>query len=313
MKKTRLASCIFFSALPCFAGMGLVQTNFWQAPYPTDYKIVIKSSSQDLAKSCQQLDKVAWNAEGTSQVWKADQMARLRTAALPSQDEETFQTDFKITNMRGFNLLSEAQTKELSELVAVAASVDTISNFSQLPSEIILRAFEFSKLTFAFKPKSLTQVSESFGLEPIPISVLENEDGPYLRIFSKDVACDLILHRLALSTKSSAVIKISLEQQIQLSDFYAKVESISKSIIASRKNPISRAALLGFRLGGFLSSKAQTPPMKAEGELVAIMDKFFDVEKMAPNSRWTESNGEKFLSVPGQTQAMAVQINISAD
>ena len=313
MKKITLISVILFSALSCFARMGLVQTNFWQSPYPTDYKMVVESLSKELAESCKQLDKVAWDAEGISQVWKADQMARLRKAALPNQNEETFQTDFKITNTHGFNLLSPAQAKELSDLVAVAASVDAISNFSQVPSEVFLKDSVFSNLNFSFKPKSLTQVSESFGLEPIPISLFQNEEGLYLRIFSKDVACDLIFYRLVVSTKSSAVVKISLKQQIQLSDFYAKVESISKLVIAARRNPISRAALLGFRLGGLLSTKAQNQPLKAEAEMVAIMDKYFDVEKMELNSRWTESNGEKFLSVTGQSSAIAVQINISAE
>lgn len=313
MKKITIAFSVLLLTIPAFAGMGLVQTNFWQSPYPSDYKVMIKNSSRELLESCQQLDKVAWNVKGTSQIWRADQMARIRTAPLPSQNEETFQIDFEIQNMKGFNLLSEAQMKELPELVAVAASVDAIPNFSQVPSEVMLNSSTLSNLNFVSQPKSLTKVSESFGLTQLPITAFQNQDGSYLRIISKDVACDLILHRVVVGIKTSAVVKISLAQQITISNFYAKVESISKSVVEARKNPVSRAALLGFRLGGFLGLQPLSTPQIAEAELVAIMEKFFDIEKMDLNSRWTYSNGQKFLSVPGQSSGINVQINLMAE
>ena len=313
MKKIVIPFSVFFLNIPALAGMGLVQTNFWQAPYPQEYELKVKNISQELKESCQHIDKIAWDEEGATSIWKADQMIRLRSAPLPSQNEDQFQVDFKIVNMRGLNLLSPAQAKEASELVAVAASADALPDFSQAPFEVDLASSMLSNFNFKYQSRSLSKVSESFSLPRLPITLIQDKTDFYLRVISKDVACDLISHRMSLGAKSSAQVKISLESQIRLNDFYTRVESISKSVLVSQKNPSVRAALLGFRLGGYLSSRPGMTLSTSEAQLLALMDKFFFIEKMDTNDRWTESNGQKFLSVSGQSSAVEIQVNLTVE
>jgi len=264
--------------------LGSAKTIFWQALYEINQSAKIITTDAKLAKVCQEYKNLM-----LSQKLAAEEISLLRSET-ESISSSQFSSYFKIVT--GSAPVQDHPSSDLPKLPFYNQVLAEL-NSSYLPlGKVNLRIVSTGT-------PSLVQISNSAGLKVLPVQISGDSKNPLIKVFGKDSACDLLDGHVQLTFDSQATLKISLESQRQISDFYSHVKDITKDILAKKKSNSSRATLFGFRLAAIMpSSNSEMGSFWVSN----IVETFFD-ENLMPNNQWTLFNGEKYLTVNGAVNA----------
>ncbi len=309
MKKLVLACSILMTA-PAFAGVSWVQTPFWQTAYPTDYVARLENTNTELAAECRDFENTVFKKGGDQY---ADIFSTFDQLSLPSDmQHRSFYVEMTLalpTSLELENLLITKRGAELKTLTIQKATSDLIPQYTQYPAQVLLQQESLkAQATIGKQPDSLTAVAEKLGV-PVGATIFINRGGSYNAVFSsKAAACDVLNGRASLQLNARVAIKIAFDSQRVIESFYTDVEKIATAAMAKTKSAPARAALLGFRLGEFLSKRS--PSDVAEMQMLGLITQFFDIESMTPNKNWTDGVGGKVLSVTGTAYDQSATLKI---
>ncbi len=312
--KTILFLIISISATPLFAGVAWVQTPFWQAPYENSQTLNTAKPTNELVEECKYFESKVWDKNGNNKILDPSDFEMLNTMALPSDmTNQFFYTELKtdVTNNLVIGDHLETNTN-IVKMVVENEKSDSLPFYSQVPSQIQIDPKSLSNIatTIEKQEKSLIAMNEQLSL-PKRTAVLMQKGGSFFVVFrSKDIICDLLAHRANIKIKAKAQIKIILDNQIKLQNTYSELQSLSQSIMDRSKSQRVRAALIGYKIGGFFENRQTLPKERVENHILQFMNQFFDLETMEPNKNWKEAFGKKILDVDGISQSVDVNLAI---
>jgi hypothetical protein len=296
---------------PAMAAVSWVQTPFWQTVFETNYSIALQNTNTEIAGECRDFQKWTYDDQGVLKVTDASAFQGYNRLGLPS---DMIHSDFYLEMKLGIapNLILadlSASSPNLATAAQEKAKTDVLPGYTQAPAQIALAPESFQlPLRIEKQPQSLSAAGEKLGVLPGALKIISHTDGYYLVLTSKDIACDLLSHHADLAQKAKASVKIALNKVVELGNFYDKIQDISTAALDKSSSPQIRAALLGFRLGGFLSQSGT--PEKVESQLLQILTQFFEIENMSPNKNWSDAFGKKILDVPGMSPNVDINIQI---
>jgi hypothetical protein len=293
------------------AEMTWAKTNFWQAPYENNYQISFNPESSDLMESCKRMSRSVWDMDGELVIDTPERMQKLRAMPLISQTTDSFLLSVPLWKQASVNLASDQDLINSRNASQKPKLQDTLPAYTQSAAGVYLESNSLSKFQITVSEKSFVGVSRKLGLKDSNVQIKNNSQGLFLEIDGKDLACDLALGSATLTASGKASVRIGIEEHKQLMNFYSGVDQIALKILKEKQIPAQRAALLGFRLGGFLARETVSGPEKSEAHLMEILNHVFELEKMEPNMRWTSSLGEKHLVVNNTSDSVPVQLQIS--
>lgn len=281
-----------------------VKTPFWQTAYARSQTAKIKADT-NLDETCEEYSLMVFSGSGRT--------------ALSAQEVETLRSYTGQMNGAQYNAtftvdraLSErffAQSlRDVAPEIAATAGQDVLPHYSVQPAEINPLDKILSPIQIGFVPDSLSRVSQALGLRPLKIEVAAYVPQTKIRVYGRDSACDLYRGKASLEAPSTGPVKISLEQQLKLSDFYQAFEELTESAFARTQKPLGRMAVLGYGLAPVLAP-LRIQPAKAADLVETLVTDFFNVQGER-NENWTVFNGKPHLSVSG---AIPVQFQLKLE
>lgn len=296
MKKLTTIISLFASA-PAFAGALWAQTPFWQAPVNSSYKLKLLNTNAELNEDCQYFKKNIWSNSGKLLVRTADEFQINNKLSLPSDYlNKNFQVDFRLDI--GTDGILSPNFDGVDELVQKAKENDKLPYYTQKSTAIIplLADKKWNDVIYSKNVGSMTEVAEQFKVKYADPILFQN-NGYFLRVFDKALACDLLSQSVSIKTKINSVVKISLNEQMKMSQFYSSIDQESFHIVTMNKKPYIKAALLGYKIGDLYQKNISSN--KTEDFLTEFIAKFFQEDTLEPNDKWKNSFDTKILDVTG--------------
>lgn len=296
MKKLTTVISLFASA-PAFAGALWAQTPFWQAPVNSIYKLKLLNTNAELNEDCQYFKKNIWSNSGKLLVRTADEFQINNKLSLPSDYlNKNFQVDFRLDI--GADGFLNPSFDGVDELVQKAKENDKLPYYTQKSTAIVLLLVDkkWNDVTYSKNVGSMTEVAEQFKVKYTDPVLFQN-NGYFLRVFDKSLACDLLSQSVSLKTKINSIVKISLNEQMKISQFYSSIDQESLHIVTMNKKPYIKAALLGYKIGDLYQKNVSSN--KTEDFLTEFISKFFQEDTLEPNDKWKNSFDTKILDVTG--------------
>lgn len=287
------------------AELAWVKGPFWQAPIEKNISIKLVTKHKDLAKTCKTYRELILSANGKVDL-DASEVDYARTesegflggkfAVVFTVDAEASQAAIAANLARANSSLRALQTP------------DPLPYYTQPVDEIAPTFIVRGDVEVLSGQGSLTGVSKSLGLKPTKTFFTGEGSQTSIKVYGRDLACDLFLGQAALQFESGAKVKIALENQLKIDEFYRGLENTTASIFAKKKTPTGRAALFGFRAVEALSP-LRLSPEQTETMIGNLVEHLFD-ESMQFNSKWQKMGNQNHLPIYGTIEAV---VNVRAE
>lgn len=298
LKNVSVVLLITLSSSFGFAKTTWVKSLFWEAPQATEINVQVKSVDAQLLDDCKNLKKTIFAADGTLNFDRPERVDDIRKYPFEDSMDNDFSTTFIFQD-------------SIQQIVDVAGSSEALTKTheSYLPYAVQTKAETAAESLTAFKvsalPGSFSDVTQKLGLKTLPIVSVLYKGQQALKISGRDLACDLLQGKATIEAKASSTVKIPIDNQIQLMNYYKEIEA---KVLQVRNLPDSdtiKAARLGFRLGQFF-----TTDKPAERFIAGVMGVLFQKNSFELSSAWTSFNGEPSIQVIGAVKGepMTVQI-----
>ncbi|MBX2994966.1 MAG: hypothetical protein KF681_09090 [Bdellovibrionaceae bacterium] len=281
------------------AELAWVKGPFWQAPIEKNISIKLVTKHKDLAKTCKTYRELILNASGKVDL-DATEVDYARTesegflggkfAVVFTVDAEASQTVNAANLTRANSSLRSLQTP------------DPLPYYTQPVDEIAPTFIVRGDVEVLSGQGSLTGVSKSLGLKQTKTFFTGEGYQTSIKVYGRDLACDLLLGQAALQFESGAKVKIALENQLKIDEFYRGLETTTVSIFAKKKSATGRAALFGFRAVDALSS-LRLSPEQTEVMIGNLVEHLFDAN-MQRNSQWKSLGSQYSIPVYGTIDAV---------
>lgn len=270
------------------------KTAFWKAPYPTQVSAKPEAITKNLPEICKDYSETVVNKRGGT-YFDQDELDLLRRQT-DSMTSNTFYADF-VVDRSVFNKDLELTISRIN----AAANKETTDNplplYRQNTAELNVTFIPSSPINVVSKLGSLSKVSESVGLEPIPPRVIQSQQEVLVRIWGKDAACDFFSSQAQISFQTSAVVRISMERQQELIGLYSKFQDLVSTILTTKKTPLGKAAAYGLTVGTYFQTLERNESI-VEGWIDQTLATFFD-DKMDRSSIWGKLDNKSVLTVHG--------------
>jgi len=299
--------------IPCLISAGSasaetawVKTPFWQAPYERDIVVKIVSGDKKLESICREYHELIVSAPGRTRLDAGDvqTLRNLTDNMSGSGFSATFRVDKNAT---------QAGIKAALDAIGAPANhePDPIPGYSEKAGAVTPIYAPASDITVVASPVSLTQISRSLGLKTQRIQISGDDFATGIRVFGKDVACDLLSGQARLEYEASAKVQIPYEDQKRIDGFYREVETVVKGVFQKKRSTASgRAAAIGYRLKGLIENSRLARDDEHGAEMVSnVVDLLFD-KNMQRTAVWSSINNEYHVTVNG---AMAAPISIKME
>lgn len=275
-----------------------VQNAFWKTYVEPQHTLKIQTTNSQVAAACQDYKEIVDTDAGRKYL-EAYEIDLLRKSSDGITDREY--------TLR-FSLNDEANE------ALIAASLNRANTFarehvskSELPYGVqLVDVFEpvletEGEIAVQMTPESLSEISKSKGLSPLPITILPGASGPVVKVVGKDTICDLLSGAASLNFSIRARLRISQSDYKEINSFYEQFVSLTLKAFQRQNSVIGRAALLGFKLEPLLTSLSKENE-KVESWAGHLVDHFF-TDRMERNRNWSNVSDLYLLAVPDSAWA----------
>lgn len=274
-----------------------VKTPFWQAPYERNVTVKLVSGERNLDSICREYRELVVSATGQTGLDAGDvqNLRNLTDSMSGSGFSALFRVD-KAATQTGIKAALEALGTPGTQ------DPDPLPGFTQKAGAVTPIYAPSSEISVVASQTSLTQISRSLGLKTQRIVVTGDEFSPSVRVFGKDVACDLLSGQARLEYEASGKIQISFDDQKRIDGFYRDVETIVNSVFKKKRSSVSsRAAAIGYRLKNLIeNSRLARDDEQGAGMAASVVDLLFD-KNLQRTSVWSSINNEYHVTVNGAT------------
>ncbi|MES2854388.1 MAG: hypothetical protein V4692_00930 [Bdellovibrionota bacterium] len=281
-------SISFFSLSAHSTEILTAKTPFWQTQYESQQSAKIAPVDLALASICADYERYV-----SSGAFGRDDIEFLRTET-GSITNRQFSAKFKIVSVKPIQLgLMPTDTPKLPLYNQPLAALE--------PNYLPTGPVNIRTLT----GKALIETSKSLGLRTLPIQIAGDTKSPVIRVTGKDAACDLLRGNAQLQFAAETTVRISFDAQTQISEFYDRLREVTKEAFERSSTLSGRAGFVGYRLATVLPTQDPELGVEWTGHIIST---FYD-GTMNRNTHWSESSGEKHLTVHGAVNA-PIQITL---
>lgn len=271
------------------------KTKYWQAPYEKTLTLKIQALDPSLKGICKDYSDLVRVGAPLDQ--EGINVVRALTGSIA---KTAFSTQFEVKALESQQLIDASLARANAQIeakLAEGAAQNPFFGYTQKTIELVPELFDHSMLEVKDQPGSLTSISRSVGLSPLAIFILGSGLNAKIKVYGKDVACDLLNGEAKLQLNSKVRVKIDAGEQQKLGQIYTQIEPLVQDSLKRKKTAKSRALLLGHKLATFFQAKGIDLDL---GTIYTtnFVENFFD-EEMNRNDAWKEYKGEWYLLVDG--------------
>lgn len=301
MKFTNVFSILgllIFPAKGLTENLSIAKSSLWQAPYSSVMNVKV-TTSEKLGDNCDLYNKLVFSKNGSPIENSAERLDEYRN--LPF--EYSMENDFIFTFMITPNKISLETENEIPD-----SEKKLIPFYNQSKSQQNLDTSSLSNFKVKFQPDSFTAVSNSVGLNPLPIKLVYIKGIPALRIQGRDTICDLLNKKIVIEGKGIAHVHLPQKNQPAMYGFYASAQDQINSILSLSEGPMAKAGRISYRLSSLISPTTAYNKETEEATL-ALFKVLFKENSLELSNIWGRLGDEMTLSPdPAILEPVTVQI-----
>ena len=279
---------------------------FWKTPPVNKINAIIVSADEDLPKVCEKYTSTILAPDGKTYLdAKSLDVLRRRSGGMWSS---TFRTTF-VLDQQATEDLVEVKRRRVNSSAVRNHEQDPLPFYNQQIAEINPNFISFGEVEVQQMNGSLTRISQSLDLPILPIRVQGSGSNTQIIVEGKDSACDLLSGSMSIHYNSSATVRIDLDEQVKMMDFYSKVTQASSKANSAGNSPLTKAVALGYKLSPALKS-IESSSEDSLRWLTNIVNQFFD-QDMNANSIWQRDRNRSYLVIHG-AKSVPVEIVMEA-
>ncbi|MEQ1721682.1 MAG: hypothetical protein ABL930_00810 [Pseudobdellovibrio sp.] len=248
-----------------------VKNDFWSVPVPQNLTLKLAPLSNNDCSDYQMF------IDENSKNLTSEDVDFARKLPIKGQMKDAYQADFLIKN--------ESHQSDKS-LVSVVLS-DKI------------------KIAASFSEFGLSYLSRTLGLEIPQIAVLSKNNELIMRIYSRDLACDIFKNKVALSTTVEVEVAPLLEEQLKLAKFYGLVADKTLEVLHTAESNYVKAAMLGIE---YAKINKDIKP-----SLGLLFKSLFKDNSIELNNNWSDFAGSKIINYPKSQKISLNKIKLSVE
>lgn len=274
-----------------------ISTPFWSSMVPNEFAMKIEMpNSKELEEICQEYRELV-STKTDINTFNARDVEILRSLS----------TDFRTSKFVSYFIVPKKYwTIDLTDLKIEDQSVQELPFYNQKATQV--RVFENLPIVSKIESneESLVSVSRKLGLKDSDVKFSQQGSDLIVKIYGKDLACDLFVGTSRIRVSSIASAYISVEQQLQLEAFYTDIEKTYHQKIERLPSLSRRYVSSGYYFGKIIDRLNMDIQNPNQSELILslILERFFD-DQMKPNSVWSNSDNILRLLVTGNTSFKA--------
>lgn len=292
-------------------------TSLWRAPVVTSVTIGLMPSSSELQLACQRLESLDAKYSKLPDSYHKQMLQLERQTPLRSQGPvKEFEVELITTMSSDGSVLTDAQRAAFAQdVLQQSGDEDRLFYTQAVESENV----DIGSLRLASQPSvpgSLTDSAHKLGLGPLAmrLSTVDYLGKQMLSLVlsDKDLACDMIAHRVELPFAAKAVARLPFDTTVKLKSFYMQLSDATRSIASRYRSLARRSAALGMRLNSLYSSLPGVSHDRAERAVLTAVDAFYEPKTMEPNSLWTSIGAQKSLVLSGVSDPFSLQVTVGS-
>lgn len=255
-----------------------IQTLFWRSYYPLQPKMELVPLQPGVAADCRNFENfLLKQADEISE----EDLDFSRTLPLAGQMQNTYEVDFEIKMTLSANKRSVRRFQP--------ADFYTEGTFELVPSTL-------KDIRVPHKDGTLTGVSTRLGLKPTSIELIaEQGQWPLIKISGRDVVCDLLSNKLALTANAQARISLNQSDLHLLSRFYKEIEEKTSEIFANHAyGDYAKAALLGLSYSEIFE-RYEMNEVELKKNLKFLFESLFYPDSLRLNTNWVRSGNKNVI------------------
>jgi hypothetical protein len=273
MKLNKMYLCLTMVFLNCTLvwsqeeRISWVTTAFWTAPQIMELSPVIKIEKEaDLNKSCLEYKRRLASLSLPEEAYIAD-IYRTR---------DSFSSDGSF--MAKFYLTSLEESYQVNPGFVIDLASEKLPFYTQQESVTSANLDEKTIYRINAKGGSFTSISRTLKLEDSEYNIAYEKGEAVLKIFGKDLACDLLAGNISFEITTSSFVRINNQAYDKMMQFYLNhiqpdLSSITTPLSADDQTV--KAAKLGFRFGNHIENHVAYGPRTTERQIENLMNTLF--------------------------------------
>ena len=300
-----IASFMFFNSSLVLAqdkNITWIATAFWKAPQIREFSPVLRADkAETLIKSCQEYQL---RTETLTLPGEEDLVVRYRSSDSLSSDG-TFVAKFYISQLE--------ESYQIKSDFLIDKSSEKLPFYTQIEAVTSVNIDEKTNYFINVAAGSFTALSRSLNLEDSAYD-LEFERGlPIIKIYGKDLACDLFAGRISFEITTSAFVRIKNDAYEKMMEFYLnKIQPDLSTITApgSSDSRILKAARLGFRFGNHIKDNTDIDTKAIDSQIDNLMNTLFIPGTLKNSAEVLDSfdGKKKEIQIASMTAGKSVKI-----
>lgn len=310
MKNFLILTTLLTFSTSNYASIQWLKTPFWTAPIENHHKLNIDVTDH-FDSDCRRFKRTIYRANGEVRgLLRAESVDINRN--LPASN-----APFNVTQFYAeFDLSSQLEFG--NHLIETNAEYSGTAK--NLPFYVQNKSYSGAVISLIEKlvpivknhEESLTHVSNTLGLSTEKIEIVENHQGVILRVFGRDLVCDLIAGHISIAAEAPGYVELDQNQYELMERFYAfELSPALDKTLKSEKSSIQKAALLGFRMGQILEENFNKSSDQRESQILELMNTLLDSHSLKPNQNLQEVGSDLMVILEGNAGLDIVSVEFS--
>ncbi len=313
MKKLTILLILNLTTSSLFASEEWLTTPFWTAPANKNFnvKIVVPESYKSLPTACQQLKRLAFKRNGEIRsTLSSFSYNSINTS--PLIESPIYQKEFYIDVILKDKLEFGVLTKEVVASSTPAHKDLPLYQYSNATSGAVITSAHSFAIETIDQDESLIEVTKKLGLDESEVEIIDNYKYTAIRVFGKDLACDLLAGKVEITAKAPGFINLAKDDYAKLENFYNfELAPLIGNVLKESGTPVLKAALLGFRLGAMLERFMQINELTTEKQMKSLIGLLFLPKELKPSSKLQFVNSNLTVLVDSQADLGDVDLTFS--
>jgi hypothetical protein len=269
---------LFTFSLRAFSEVKFVQNDFWGTTYESEKPVEMQLITPAVIADCEEFRQVFNESKPVS----AEQMRVARSAPL-EVGRLHYVAEFSLSSILQKSG-EQSRPAELSPFIFFEPSPKVKVSLNQI---VDIRLFEAGPLTLLARQLNLPAA----GYDLMPGG---SGTSRRVRIYARDLACDLLSGQSRLHLLSPYELVLSAEMLKKIDSFYLQQVYMVEEILRLTRRPAERALKLGAIFGQSLLRQSEGGE-SLEAVLSFIYDKFFQKHSLEFNENWLWAPPNRFV------------------
>lgn len=269
---------LFTFSAGAFAEVKFTQNDFWGTAYESEKSVEMQLITPAVIADCENFRQVFNESKAVS----AEEMRVARSAPL-EVGRLHYVAEFSLSSVLQKSA-EQGRPAGLSPLIFFEPSPKVKVSLNQI---VDIRLFEAGPLTLLTRQLNLP--AAGYDLMPGGTGT-----GRRLRIYARDLACDLLNGQSRLQLLSPYELVLSAEVLKKIDSFYLQQVYMVEEILRLTRRPTERALKLGAIFGQSLLRQSESDE-SLEAALSFIYDKFFQEHSLEFNKNWLWAPPNRFV------------------